>query len=75
MSYLQIISPDLSVTVFVRLHYLTLTLASPKLHRLTIRPKHTLRMFQNKELRPHTTHQSRERKIPNSIHTCNILSN
>jgi hypothetical protein len=72
MPYLQIISPDLSVTVFVMLHYLTLTLASPKRHSLTVRPKHTLSTFQNKELRPQTTHQSRERTIPNSIHTCNI---
>jgi hypothetical protein len=36
MPHLQIISPDLSVTVFVTLHYLTLTLAAPKRHRLTV---------------------------------------
>ena len=36
--FLQIISPDLSVTVFVTLRYLTLTLSAPKRHRLTVRP-------------------------------------
>jgi len=40
--YLQIISPDLSVTVFVTLRYLTLTLSAPKRHRLTVRLIHTL---------------------------------
>ena len=70
--YLQIISPYLYVTVSITLHYLTLTLAGPKRHLLTVRPKHTLRTFQNKEMRPHTTHQSRERTIPNNIQTCNI---
>ena len=33
---------------------------------------HSSKTSQKPELRPHTTHQSRERTIPNNIQTCNI---
>jgi hypothetical protein len=48
-SYLQTISPDLSVTVFVTLHYLTLTLTvgAPHLHSKKVA---------NKELRARNAH-------------------
>jgi len=59
-------SLPLSVTDSVTSHCLTLTLATPKRHLRTI----AFQTCSKRELK--STHQSRERTIPNNIQTCNI---